>query len=255
MTAGRLAGIRVVVTRAAHQSHRITELLNAEAAQVEHLPVLEIGPPADTRPLERAASELALYHWVVFTSANAVEALLEPACGSLPAGLRIAAVGRATATALAEWELRPHLVPQKARAEGLIEELGPHVGRRQRVLLPQAADARPDLERGLVAAGAEVVRVEAYRKTVPAEAELKALSLFPEGGDWGWVTFTSPSTVRNLAQLLSARWQHNRHTLKAASIGPITSGALEEAGIEALATAATPTDEALVEAVATAAAD
>ena len=49
----------------------------------------------------------------------------------------------------------------------------------------------------LEAAGAEVVRVTAYRKRVPEEAQRLAGTLFAEP-PWGWVTFTSPSTVRNV---------------------------------------------------------
>src|SRR6185436_13486805 len=69
-------GLRVVVTRAAHQAEGLTTAFRAAGATVEHLPLLEVIPPADPRPLERAASELALYDWLVFTSSNAVDAFL-----------------------------------------------------------------------------------------------------------------------------------------------------------------------------------
>lgn len=250
MSAGPLAGVRVVVTRASHQAAALVELFAAEGAQVEQLPLLEIVPPDDRRPLDRAASELALYEWVVFTSANAVEALLDAAGGSLPQRLSIAAVGAATSRKLGEHGLRADLVPSsKSRAEGLVELLGPRVRRRRRVLLPQAEDARRELAEGLERAGAEVVRVCAYRKRVPVRAAEEAARLFPAAQAWGWVTFTSPSTVVNLIDLLGPRWRAGRASLLAASIGPVTDAALRGRGIEPAATAASPSDRGLVEAV------
>ena len=249
MTAGPLADTRVVVTRAAHQARGLTELFQAEGAQVEPLPLLEILEPQDGRPLERAGTELALFEWIVFTSANSVEALMEVAGGSLPQRLQIAAIGAATARALARYDIEPDLMPESRRAEGLVAALAPRVRRRERVLLPQAADARSVLEKGLRAAGGDVVRVDAYRKQVPADSHRRAELLFPSGECWGWVSFTSPSTVRNLAQLLGERWAQASQSLRAASIGPVTSDELRSRGVEPTAKAASPTDRSLVEAV------
>src|SRR5437764_14451239 len=96
-----LAGRRVVVTRAAHQGEGLLRAFAAAGAVVESLPLLEVVPPADPRPLERAAAELALYDWLIFTSTNTVEAFLPLTGGALPARLKVAAVGAATAAALA----------------------------------------------------------------------------------------------------------------------------------------------------------
>jgi len=89
MSAPPLRGLRVVVTRAEHQAGGLAEAFTAAGATVELLPLLEVIPPADPRPLERAASELALYDWLVFTSSNAVEAFLPLTGGSVPGRLRI----------------------------------------------------------------------------------------------------------------------------------------------------------------------
>jgi uroporphyrinogen-III synthase len=71
-----LAGVRVVVTRAERQAAGLAGAFAAAGAEVELLPLLEVAPPADPAPVARAAAELRLYDWVVFTSANAVHALL-----------------------------------------------------------------------------------------------------------------------------------------------------------------------------------
>jgi uroporphyrinogen-III synthase len=220
----------------------------AAGFKVDLLPLLEVVPPLDPRPLERAASELALYDWVVFTSTNAVAAFLPLTGGALPQRLRVAAVGPATAHALRLWEVEPHLTAAKAEAEGLVAELGPLVNRRQRVLLPQAADARSVLVEGLTKAGAEPVAVIAYDKRLPQEAPARAAELFSDQ-PIGWVTFTSPRIVRHFVELFGEDWERRRPELLAASIGSITSAELRRRRVEPAAEAAQPGDEKMVAAV------
>ena len=138
-----LEGVRVVVTRSTRQASELLERLEEHGADAVALPLLEVLPPQDERALERAASELALYDWLVLTSANAVESLFERSGGTVPARLQIAVVGKATARALQAYEVEPAMTAEESRAEGLAAELAPHVRRRRRVLLPQAEDARP----------------------------------------------------------------------------------------------------------------
>ncbi len=243
-----LANLRIVVTRAEHQAGGLTEAFAAAGATVELLPLLEVVPPADPRPVERAASELALYDWLVFTSANAVDAFLPWTGGGVPDRLRIAVVGPATAAALRAWEIEPHLIAARADAEGLLAELGPQVGRSRRVLLPQAADARATLADGLAQAGAEPVVVIAYDKALPADAPRRAAELFATT-PIGWVTFTSPRVVRHFAELFGADWERRRPELLAASIGPVTTAELRRRGVEPAAAAEQPGDSGMVAAV------
>jgi uroporphyrinogen-III synthase len=242
-----LTGLRVVVTRAAHQGEGLARAFEQAGATVELLPLLEVVPPADPRVLERAASELALYDWLVFTSANAVDAFLPLAGGALPARLRVAAVGTATAAALATYEIEPHWMGGSDAGE-LLASLAPHVTRRRRVLLPQAADARPTLFEGLNQAGAEAVAVVAYDKRLPPGAPARAAELFTDS-PLGWVTFTSPRIVRHFALLFGKDWERRRAELRAVSIGRVTSAALVDYGVEPTAVAVRPGDAEMVAAV------
>jgi len=241
--------VRVVITRAAHQAEGLTAAFRAAGFSVEHLPLLEVIPPADPRSLERAASELALYDWLVFTSANAVDAFLPLTGGALPPRLRVAVVGPASAASLRAYGLEPHLTATRADAEGLLADLAPLVDRSRRVLLPQAADARPALTEGLQRAGAEAVAVIAYDKGMPPDARERAARLFAET-PVGWVTFTSPRIVRHFVELFGEDWPRRRPELEAASIGPVTTAELRRQGVERIAEAATPGEEGLVAAVA-----
>lgn len=241
-----LVGLRVVVTRAEHQSEGLAAAFERAGARVELLPLLEVVPPADPRPLERAAAEAGSYDWIVFTSANAVQAFL-PLTGPLPEDVWIAVVGPATAEALRAFGIDPHLTARKAEAEGLVADLAPRVAGR-RVLLPQAADARPALLAGLREAGAEAVAVVAYDKRLPADAPARAAELFATTRI-GWVTFTSPRVVRHFVEVLGADWERWKGELRAVSIGPVTSAELRRYGVEPAAEAARPEDGEMVGAV------
>jgi len=245
-----LAGIRVVVTRAGRQAGGLAAAFATAGAMVEPLPLLEVAPPADPAPLARAAAELPLYDWVVFTSTNAVHALLPRAPAALPPRLRTAAVGAATAASLRGLGIEPTLVAAAGdqSAGGLLTVLLPHLDCGQRVLLPQAADALPTLREGLCAAGIAAVAVAAYEKRLPAAARRRAAELF-DGQPIGWVTFTSPSIVRHFAGLFGDAWPRRRAELRAASIGPVTSAELRRQDVDPAAEAARPTDAELAAAV------
>lgn len=257
-----LEGLRVVVTRAVHQAGSTTEAFEAAGAEVELLPLLEVVPPADPTLLAAALAHLEEVAWVCFTSPNAVEHVLRrlPGGGAgWPAGVRVAAVGPSTGDRLRDHGLEPDLEAADSRAEGLAAELAPLLraggGPGPRVLLPQAADARPVLERELRRAGARPERVDAYAKRVPPESRERAEAIFGTSRV-GWVTFTSPSIARAFAGLWSGEeWPRHRRTLCAVSIGPVTSAALRELGVEPAAEAAEPGDAGMVRAVIAAVAD
>jgi uroporphyrinogen-III synthase len=92
------------------------------------------------------------------------------------------------------------------------------------------------------------VAVTAYEKRMPAAAPGRAAALFA-ATPIGWVTFTSPSVVRNFAALFAGAWEERRAELLAASIGPVTSAELRRLGVEPRAEAKRPEPPALVAAV------
>lgn len=244
-----LAGVRVVVTRAEHQAGGLVAAFEAAGAQVAMLPLLEIVPSADRGPLEQALGKVADYEydWLVFTSANAVQSFLPFAGGPLAPDIKFAVVGPATAKALRASGIEPHLKAYRADAEGLLEDLLAEIRLGARVLLPQAADARPTLMEGLRQAGVDVEVVVVYDKRLPPDASRRAEELFG-ASPLGWVTFTSPRIVRHFAELFGEDWERRRSELRAVSIGPVTSAELRRMGVEPAAEAASPGDEEMVRA-------
>src|SRR3990172_8421090 len=126
-------------------------------------------------PLDRAIQALGSYHWIIFTSANAVAHFwarfqkLEQEMRLLQR-VRIAAIGPKTAKALANVGLKADLVPREYRAEAILEELQPEEIRARRILLPRAAEARDILPNTLRQWGAVGDEIAAYR-TVAAKGD------------------------------------------------------------------------------------
>ena len=146
----------------------------------------------------------------------------------IPRRLRLAAIGPATADALAGYGLPVDFVPDQYVAEAIVDGIGDVRG--QRILLPRADIARRALVEGLEARGAEVHEVTAYR-TLPANpGDLQ--SLLGQQPAIDIATFTSPSTVHNFVALLADGLTQNvLGRAVVACIGPITASAAQAEGL------------------------
>lgn len=250
-----LFGKRVVVTRAREQAATFVSLLLELGAEPVEAPTIRIAPPEDTTPLDEACAVAATFDWIVFTSANGVDAFMErllagPGDARSLGGVRLCAVGPATAARLADYQLKVDLVPPEHHSDAVADVLQEHV-RGARVLLPRANLARASLPRALRDAGADVVNVVAYR-TVPAappgDVDVCKMLLDQEIDA---VTFTSASAVRNFVTLLGAESAADLlRTTVVAAIGPVTAEAARQVGISTTVMPTTHTVPALVDAIA-----
>jgi uroporphyrinogen III methyltransferase/synthase len=200
-TAKPLSGRVVVVTRPRAQAQAFAGLLEADGASVLVVPTIAIEPPASWGPLDRALERLGDYKWAVFTSVNGVEMTrrrLGDAGRGMDVfrGLRLAAIGPATAEALGALGLNVEVVPEEYVAEGLAARLRALIQPGDRVLLARASVARDVLVSQLEAAGARVDEVPAYR-TLPAAEDTGPLRSALAQGKVDVVTFTSSSAVRH----------------------------------------------------------
>lgn len=246
---GPLAGRTIAVTRAREQSSELVATLSGLGARVVEAPTIAIAPPEDPAALEAVLGRLSSYAWVLFTSVNGVEKVFEALArlgrdARAFAPVRIGAIGPGTAAALAGRGLVPDLVPSRFQAEGVLEALEGRFAPGDRFLLPRAAVARDVLPETLVARGASVDVVPAYR-TACVEPEPEVVELFAEGGV-DLVTFTSSSTVENFHRTLGAK---ARRGFKVACIGPITAETATRLGYPPDLVAEESTIPALVEAL------
>lgn len=238
-----LQGKRVVITRAAHQAEELARPLRALGAEPILLPVIGITPPADPEPLQQAAARP--YDWILFTSANAVKAFAAHVADPSALAARIAVVGASTERVAREHGFRVHLVPEEYVAESLLAALAKKDLRHRRILIPSADDAREILPAGLRNLGADVDVVVAYRNVLPDEAKSLAPSIFREPFP-DWVTFASPSAVKNLVRLIGTE---PLARVPIASIGPVTSAAVQKLGLSVTAEAGVHSIEGLMEAM------
>jgi uroporphyrinogen III methyltransferase/synthase len=252
-----LLGWTVVVTRARSQASSLVDRLWSAGAGTVELPVISVSPAADGgAALGAAAERLDRYQWVVFTSANAVDALMGRVRDARAFGpARVAAIGPGTAEALARWRLVADLVPERFVAEGLLDVFpvrssadaapagpgpaGPAGG--GRVLLPRAAEARDVLPKGLQAKGWQVEVVEAYRteRLRPSKDDLAAIRSARV------VTFTSSSTVTGFLDVV----ERSDVPPVVACIGPVTADTARSLGLHVDVVADTHTIEGLVDAL------
>ncbi len=241
-----LLGRVVVVTRAAGQAAGLRRRLEALGADVVEMPLIEVEALSPEPP------DLFAYRWLLFTSANGVRALaaLDPARWPPPPGVRIAAVGPATAAAAAAAGAPADLVPARAVAEGLLEELPDPGAPGERVLLARAETGREVLPDGLRARGYEVDVVAVYR-TVPVAPERPVVERL-RAGEVDAVTFTSPSTVSQFHAAVpgaTGLLAGGPGSAAVVSIGPVTSARARELGVPVAAEADPHTDDGVVAAV------
>jgi uroporphyrinogen III methyltransferase/synthase len=245
-----LFGKRIVVTRATQQAQALSEKLRELGADVIEMPATQIAR-LDLTPLRDAIAELSSYDWLIVTSQNAVSIFWEQLLGEgkdsrALAGLRVAAVGPATTGALLEHGIAVDLIPQRFVAEGLLEMMQTREDvSGKRVLYVTAEGSRDVLPQGLREVGAEVVVIEAYRSIADCQgAERLARAI--ESGKLDLATFTSGSAVRGYVDAIG---EDLAKQVPAASMGPQTSDALRQAGIEVRAEAKESTLDGLVSAV------
>jgi uroporphyrinogen III methyltransferase / synthase len=251
-----LFGWRVLVPRTKEQAEEVCDLLRARGAVPEQVPTIAVEPPRTPQQMERAVKGLVTgrYQWVGFTSVNAVRAIREKfeeygLDARAFAGVKVAAVGEQTATALREFGIVPDLVPDgEQSAEGLADAWPVYddiLDPINRVLLPRADIATEGLLARLTELGWEAEDVIAYR-TVRAAPPPAPVREAIKGGGFDAVLFTSSSTVRNLIGIAG-----KPHAVTAiAVIGPQTAKTAAEFGLRVDVVAEKPSVGALVDALA-----
>jgi len=233
---GPLGGKSILVTRSQQQAGKLSDALRELGASVIELPVIEIVPPDSFDPLDNTLRQLNEYDWLILTSANTVQVLVERSqslgLGLSPfSNLKTVAIGPATASAMTEQGIKVDLIPDRYVAESVVDALKDLV-RGSRILLVRARVARDVIPEALTAAGARVDVVDAYQTIVPAGSEEKVREIFSATQyAIDAVTFTSSSTVKNFVMLLKrVEVAIPLPGVKACSIGPVTSATLREYG-------------------------
>lgn len=231
-----LAGWRVLVTRAGSQALALSRPLRQKGAEVLQVPTIEIHPPASYHALDQALLNIKNYNILILTSVNGVGALFDRwrkfgLAKRHLSHLLAVAIGPATAQAMRAEGLEVSVVPDRYIAESVVEALRDRITSESRVLLVRAKVARDVLPSELRKMGARVDVVEAYQTKVPVGAAKDLQEIFADPGTRPQVvTFTSSSTAANFLKLLGDKAREHLHHVCLASIGPVTSTTLRDAG-------------------------
>ncbi|QDU71565.1 uroporphyrinogen-III C-methyltransferase [Mucisphaera calidilacus] len=232
-----LFGQRVLVTRTRAQASSLSSALRALGAEVVEAATIRIRPNEDRAMLDRVVSAVGSYDWLAVTSVNAVESLrvvmdrVGLDARSL-AGVRVAAVGAATAGSLRErLGVRADVLPDEAHGGALATVMLEASEGSGRALLWRADIGGATLPGLLRDSGWTVEDVPAYF-TEPVERLEEGVVEALAGGGVDWVTFTSSSTARNLVSCLE-RAGAGMGSARRVSIGPVTSRTLDELGYPA----------------------
>lgn len=252
-----LFGKRILVTRTREQASELVARLEDLGADCVEGATIAIEPPDSWDLLDNALKKIDSYHWLLFTSINAIKYFFKRLhekgmdARSLH-GPSIGVVGKATAEYLLQFGIKADLLPEEFTGEGLAKSLVTKGMSGKAVLIPRAMKAREVLPDTLKKAGADVTVAPVYQNKRPAGHEAELHSMF-ENREIDMVTFTSSSTVTNFIHMLNEGSKEKLKSLlegvAVAAIGPITADTARENGLAVNVQPEEYTIPALVEAV------
>jgi len=244
-----LFGKRVLLTRPLDRTDALFQPLSELGAECLIQPAIKVGPPGDWGPIDAALARLSEFDWLVFSSVNGVQFLLDRLLESGRdvrhlASVKLATIGPGTAEELAKYHLRVDGQPAEIyRAEALAELLAKDA-RGKRFLLARASRGREVLADALRAAGGQVEQIVVYSSTDIDQVDPEIAAAL-KSGHIDWITVTSSAIARSLARMFG----EDLHKAKTVSISPVTSAALGELGFKPAAEAKLYTMDGVVEAI------
>lgn len=230
-----LFGKRIVVTRAREQAGKLTEMLESQGAEVLELPFIQVKEHYEPNTLTEVFAEMAIYEWIIFTSANGVKTFFDlfyKAYGDIRSlgPMRVAAVGAATAREIEKHHIKVDLIPEKANADALATKMIEEEGVESiKVLVVTGNQNRETLVRRLEEEGRAIVDTLPLYKTSRTDlsTEPSAERFREDGADA--ILFTSASTVKSFVDQQDALKLEDGATAPVyGSIGPLTSKALKD---------------------------
>ncbi|NIT60143.1 MAG: hypothetical protein GWN00_29190 [Aliifodinibius sp.] len=247
-----LSGKTVVVTRAVEQAREFIDALKDAGAEVIHIPTIEFTAPDSWGACDNAIDQLSNYDWFIFTSTNGVRFFVQrlqerdTSIDKLKTR-QIAVVGERTADELTKLGVSVDLIPKTYSAEGLLECFATETLNGANILIPKAREGREVLEHGLRARGATVDAVPVYKTQAAKPPGFITEKM--NGHHIDLLTFTSPSTFRNLLEMIGEEQIHiwKRQGTAIAAIGPVTADAITKQGFHVEILPQTSTIEGLME--------
>jgi uroporphyrinogen-III synthase len=241
-----------MVTRPAPLNQTLRRMIATEGGRAIAFPVLEILAPRDPQRAGALMRRLGEFQMAIFVSRNAVQGALELLRSqglALPGGLRLAAIGRATAAALERAGYPVHIVPDRGyTSEALLAEAPMrHLGG-QRVMILRGEGGRTLLGERLRARGTKIVYAELYRRGLPDLTPEEIVNAF-RSQPLHLITVTSGEALKNLCVLARRGPIQELYDYPLLSGGPRVGGLAGEAGFGRVRCAPDPSDRAMFQAI------
>lgn len=219
-----LFGLNVCVTRTKEQAGELSEKLIEAGAEVTEINSIKVKNTSEN--LESYINKLSQYDYIVLTSVNGVnilfDYLIENKFDIRNIKAKFAVIGSATEKALLQRGIAAYVTCDEFVAEDLFKKLSSEVSKDDKVFIPRSKNSRPYLAEALRELGCLVD--EAYTYEI-IKGDARNLEAFK---NCNVVTFTSPSTVRNLVEIVGLEAIKNKTCI---AIGPITKNELEKYNI------------------------
>ena len=223
---------KIIITRALEQTSEAREIFRKNGAEVFDLPSLVIGPPDDWEPLDGALKEITTFDWIIFSSANGVRNVddrmkeIGLSLSEISENIKIAAVGRKTASLLEDMDVKVSFVPPSFVADSLVEYF-PQNQKGLKLFIPRVqTGGRSILSDSFKLKGAEVTEVAAYESSCPKDIPQKTIDAL-NSGQIDIIAFTSSKTVKNTVSLFTKHFGENWlkliQKIQLVSIGPQTT--------------------------------
>jgi uroporphyrinogen-III synthase len=238
----------IINTRPAESNDSIETALTQLGAEVISLPLVEVFPIAiPTETLEKI-KESNHYSWLVFTSKNGVNSLLNQL--NLPKEtmklpFKTAVFGERTAKELRFHGFVPDLVNAQNTSEDLINDLKATLKPSDKVLLVLGNLATNLIEESIKSI-VEVERTDAYETKNVESVQIEILERIARE-EYDLILFTSPSGFNSFKHFAAPKFDLSR--LKTACIGPTTERTLLDEGITPLVVANPSGKEALIKGI------
>ena len=231
-----LAGLRLLVTRQDSHESSLTGMLKSKGASVLNTPMTQILPPKTWKEFDNAVHRGSNIDWAVFTSSNGVINCFSRIndLGYSPpqifSNIKIACVGRSSASKLVENGIIPEVVPEHFQTEGLISAFRKFNLQEKIIWLIQAESPRELLIDFLKKKRSKIIFTPVYRN-VPVLRDYSFLLEELEKSKLDWILFASPSAVKNFHKLLPAGfWYSLSSEPKIGCIGDITATTVRSLG-------------------------
>jgi uroporphyrinogen III methyltransferase / synthase len=203
-----LSGKTILVTRAAEQASFFRDRLQSLGARVLEMPALEIVAPSNWQGLDEAIAAIDQFDWLILTSANAVDYFFQrlQTQGKDSRALsqvKIAVVGKKTATQLENFGIVPDYIPPNFVADSLITHFPEVSLEAKRILFPRVESGGRDvLVQEFRSRRAQLTEVAAYQSICPPNIPEEIIKAFKQQSIDA-VTFASSKTVHHFNRLLT----------------------------------------------------